>query len=96
VTPPNQNSEAEIGEPTLTGECVPPMIPIGRLLIIVGVVLIILGIILSYSSFFSFLKLGRLPGDIAIKRENFSFYLPITTCIVLSLVLTLIVYLFRK
>jgi len=75
---------------------VPPMIPIGRLLIIVGAVLIILGIILSYSSFFSFLKLGRLPGDIAIKRENFSFYLPITTCIVLSLVLTLIVYLFRK
>jgi len=72
------------------------MIPIGRLLIIVGVVLIILGIILSYSSFFSFLKLGRLPGDITIKRENFSFYFPITTCILLSLILTLVAYLFRK
>lgn len=72
------------------------MIPIGRLLIIVGVVLIILGIIVSYSGFFSFLKLGRLPGDIAIKRESFSFYFPITTCILLSLILTLVVYLFRK
>ena len=72
------------------------MIPIGRLFIIVGVVLVILGIILSYSSFFSFLKLGRLPGDIEIKRESFSFYFPIATCILLSVILTLIVYLFRK
>lgn len=96
MTPPNQHSEAEAGGLTLTGESVLAMIPIGRLLIIVGVVLIILGIILSYSSFFSFLKLGRLPGDITIKRENFSFYFPITTCILLSLILTLVAYLFRK
>jgi len=68
----------------------------GRLLIIVGIVLIVLGLILSYSGFFAFLRLGRLPGDLAIKRENFSLYFPITTCILLSVILTLLVYLFRK
>ncbi|MBZ5498554.1 MAG: DUF2905 domain-containing protein [Acidobacteriia bacterium] len=68
----------------------------GRLLIVVGIVLIVLGLLLSYSNFFSFLKLGRLPGDIAIKRDNFRFYFPITTSILLSLILTLVVYLLKK
>lgn len=72
------------------------MSPMGRLLIVVGVVLIILGIILSYSNFFSFLKLGRLPGDIAINRHGFRFYFPFTTCILLSLVLTLVLYFFKR
>jgi hypothetical protein len=68
----------------------------GRLFIIVGVIFIVVGIILTYSGALSFLKLGRLPGDIAIKRENFRFYFPITTSILLSAVLTLILYLLRK
>ena len=72
------------------------MIPMGRLLIVVGIVLIVLGLLLSYSNVFSFLKLGRLPGDIAIKRDNFRFYFPITTSILLSLILTLVVYLLKK
>ncbi|MGA2260346.1 MAG: DUF2905 domain-containing protein [Acidobacteriota bacterium] len=72
------------------------MSPLGRLLIVVGVVLIILGIILSYSDFFSFLKLGRLPGDIAINRHGVRFYFPLTTCILLSLVLSLVVYFFKR
>jgi hypothetical protein len=72
------------------------MASFGRLLIVLGVVFILLGIVLSYSNIFSFLKLGRLPGDIVVKRENFSFYFPITTSILLSLVITLILYLFRK
>ena len=42
------------------------------------------------------MRLGRLPGDISIKRENFSFYFPITTCILVSLVLTLILYILKK
>jgi len=70
--------------------------PLGRLLIIAGVVLIVLGLIVSFHSFFSFLRLGRLPGDLSIKRENFSFYFPITTCVLLSIILSLILYLFRK
>jgi hypothetical protein len=72
------------------------MLSLGRVLIAAGILLIIVGIILHYSDFFSFLRLGRLPGDISIKRPSFSFYFPITTCILLSLVLTLILYLFRK
>jgi len=73
-----------------------PVPPLGRLLIIAGVVLIVLGLIVSFHSFFSFLRLGRLPGDLSIKRENFSFYFPITTCVLLSIILSLILYLFRK
>ncbi len=72
------------------------MAPVGRWLIVVGVVLLVLGILLGYTHFFSYLRLGRLPGDITIKRESFRLYLPITTCILLSLVLTLILYFFRK
>ena len=72
------------------------MIPLGRFLIILGIICLILGLLLSYTNIFSYLKLGRLPGDILIKRENFQFYFPITTSILLSLVITLIVYLIRK
>lgn len=73
-----------------------PVPPLGRLLVIAGVVLIVIGLIVSFHSFFSFLRLGRLPGDLSIKRENFSFYFPITTCVLLSIILSLILYLFRK
>lgn len=72
------------------------MPPLGRLLIIAGVILIVLGLVVSFHSYFSFLRLGRLPGDLSIKRENFSFYFPITTCVLLSIILSLILYLFRK
>jgi len=72
------------------------MVPLGRFFIILGLALVVLGTVLSFSDFFSFLRLGRLPGDIQIKRENFSFYFPITTCILLSVMLTLLLYLFRK
>lgn len=70
--------------------------PLGRLLIVLGLVLLVAGLLLTYTNFFSSLKLGRLPGDISIRREDFSFYFPITTCILVSLVLTLVFYLLRK
>jgi len=72
------------------------MVPLGRILIILGIALVVLGIILSYSHFFSFLHLGRLPGDIRIRRGSFSFYFPLTTCIILSILLSLVFYIFRK
>ncbi len=72
------------------------MVPLGRVLIILGVVLIVLGVILSYSHFFSFLRLGRLPGDFALRRKNISFYFPLTTSILLSLVITLLLYLIKR
>jgi hypothetical protein len=66
------------------------MPPIGKLFILLGVVFIGIGLLLSLASHFSFFKLGKLPGDIYIKRDNFTFYFPLTTSILLSLLLTLI------
>ena len=63
----------------------------GRLLIYVGLAIALLGALISFG-----LPLGRLPGDIAVKRDNFSFYFPITTSIILSIILTLIFSLFRR
>lgn len=64
-----------------------------RLLIIIGVVFIVLGLLWPL---LSKLGLGRLPGDIAIEREGFRFYFPITTSIIVSLVITLLLWLLRK
>ncbi|HNS79506.1 MAG: DUF2905 domain-containing protein [Syntrophorhabdus sp.] len=67
---------------------------IGKILIISGVVLIIVGIGFMVSDKIPFI--GRLPGDIMIKKERFSFYFPITTSIIISIILTIIFSLFRK
>ena len=63
---------------------------LGRFLVIAGVILVALGLIFMAGSRFSFFGLGRLPGDIAYKGKNFQFYFPIVTCVVLSVVLTLV------
>ncbi|MDE0159195.1 MAG: DUF2905 domain-containing protein [Candidatus Dadabacteria bacterium] len=65
-----------------------------RIIIILGAMLIALGVILPYAAKLDFF--GKLPGDIKIKRENFSFYFPIATCIVLSILLTLLGNLFFR
>ncbi len=64
-----------------------------RLLIFAGVALIVAGVIWSVAERFG---LGRLPGDIAIERENFRFYFPVTTSILISIVLSLLIWLFRR
>lgn len=66
---------------------------LSKLLVILGVALVILGLLWPL---LQKLGLGRLPGDIVIEREGFRFYLPITTSILISLVLTLILWMFRK
>ena len=68
----------------------------GRFFILLGAAFIGIGLLLTLLSQFSFFKLGRLPGDVFIKRGNFSFYFPLTTCILLSLLLTLLLSLFSK
>lgn len=65
-----------------------------RIIIILGAVLIALGVMLPYAAKLDFF--GKLPGDIKIERENFSFYFPIATCIVLSILLTLLGNLFFR
>lgn len=62
----------------------------GKLLIIVGIVFILAGLIITYAPRLPYL--GKLPGDISIERENFRFYLPITSSILVSILLSLIIY----
>ena len=64
-----------------------------RFLVTLGIILVIVGIAWPW---LAKLGLGRLPGDIVIERENFRFYFPITTMIIVSLVVSLLVWLFRK
>ena len=64
-----------------------------RLLIVLGVALLIAGLAWPW---LAKLGLGRLPGDIHIERDDFSFHFPIVTCLVISVVLSLLFWLFRK
>jgi hypothetical protein len=64
-----------------------------RLLIVAGLVLVAAGL---FWPWLSRLPFGRLPGDISIVRDNFSFYFPITTGLLISLVLTIVIWLFRR
>lgn len=66
----------------------------GRPLIIMGLILVAAGLVLSFAPRIPWL--GRLPGDIAIKREHFSFYFPLATSILISAVASLILWLIRK
>jgi Protein of unknown function (DUF2905) len=67
---------------------------LARFLILLGVILIGLGVALLLLP--KIPGLGRLPGDIIIKRENFTFYFPLGTCILVSLILSLIFWLLRR
>ena len=66
---------------------------IQKTLIIIGFLFILLGLLYP---FLKDLGLGRLPGDVIVKKENSSFYFPIVTCIVVSAVISLILMFFRK
>lgn len=69
------------------------MEPFGRIFIILGVVLIIFGIVLTAGGR---LNLGRLPGDIVVERENFRFYFPVMTGIVLSIVISVVLWIYNR
>jgi len=62
---------------------------LGKILLIVGGIIIILGLLLIFGQHIPFF--GKLPGDIVIKKENFTFYFPIVTFIILSIILTVII-----
>jgi len=70
------------------------MSDLGRWLIVAGVILVVVGAVLLLAPKLPWL--GKLPGDISFKRGNFSFYLPLGTCILISIILTLIFWLFRR
>jgi len=60
----------------------------GKMLIFIGIVLIVIGAFITF--------VGRLPGDIYIKKDNFTFYFPITTSILISIILSLLLYFFTR
>lgn len=61
---------------------------LGRLLILVGAILLIAGVALT--------TMGRVPGDLVYRRGNFTFYFPLMTSILLSIVLSVLLWLFRR
>ncbi len=67
---------------------------LGKMLILLGVFIILIGLFLLIGEKIPWL--GRLPGDIIIRRKNFTFYFPIVTSILISIILTLFFMLFRK
>ena len=64
-----------------------------RILIAIGAVLLLVGLLWPW---LSSLGLGRLPGDIRVETENGVFYFPITTCVVISIVLSLVIWFIRR
>ena len=69
--------------------------PAGRALILAGLILVAAGVLVTLLGRLP-LRLGHLPGDIRIHGRNFSFYVPLTTCLLISVVLSLVIWLFRK
>jgi hypothetical protein len=71
------------------------MIDLGKLLLVLGGVIFLIGAVLLLAGRFN-LPLGRLPGDIIYRGKNSVFYFPIVTCILISVVLSLILWLFGR
>ena len=68
---------------------------LGRLLIAAGLLLAALGLLVTFAGRLPF-RIGRLPGDIYFQSKNTSFYFPLTTCIVASILFSLILWIFRR
>ncbi len=70
---------------------------IGKSLVFIGLAIAVTGLIFMYRDSIPLIKnLGRLPGDINIKRENFTFYFPVVTCILLSIIASLLFYIIGR
>lgn len=71
---------------------------LARGLVTIGLIIAAIGLMLLFIPRIPFIGeyMGRLPGDIYIKREGFSFYFPVTTGIIVSIIISLILYLFKK
>ena len=67
---------------------------LGKSIIVFGIVLVIVGIFMTVAG--KVPGIGKLPGDILIKKENFSFYFPLTSCILLSIIISVIMYFLGK
>ena len=68
---------------------------LGRALILVGAVLIVVGVLVTFAGRLPF-RIGRLPGDIYVQGKHSSFYFPLATCLLLSLLFSLFFWIFRR
>lgn len=68
------------------------MAGLGKILILLGIIIAIIGLLFV----FKIPLIGRLPGDISIKGENYQFYFPLTTSIIVSIILSILLYLFSS
>ena len=66
---------------------------LGRILIVVGIIIIAVGILMLFSDR---IGLFKLPGDIVVKKKNFTFYFPLMTSVILSILITLILYIINR
>lgn len=66
----------------------------GKILVVFGIIMIVVGGLFMFGSKIPFI--GRLPGDIIIQKKNFSFYFPITTSIIISIILSIIMWLLGR
>lgn len=73
-----------------------PLGTLGRTLLALGALLAVAGVVLILAERFPGLRIGRLPGDVAIERERWRFYFPLGTSILVSVVLTLLLWLFGR
>jgi len=67
----------------------------GRMLILAGIALIIIGVLVTFGERLP-VRLGRLPGDIVVRGKNGAFYFPVVTCVLLSVVLSLVMWLLNR
>lgn len=72
----------------------PQFQPLGKLIIILGIIILLIGLVVLFWGKIPFL--GKLPGDIYIKKDNYSIYIPIASSILLSIIVSIIMYFFRK
>lgn len=68
--------------------------PLGKGLILFGLLIAAVGVLFLFSEKIGWI--GRLPGDITIRRENFTVHIPLATCLIISVLLSLLIWLFRK
>ncbi len=67
---------------------------LGKSLILIGVVIAVIGLVLTFGQRIPYI--GRLPGDIYYRKDNFAFYFPLATSIIVSVILSLILYLLTR
>ena len=80
---------------TKAGAAIIESCPSAACSIVMGIVLLVAGLVVTFAGRLPF-RLGHLPGDIRIEGKNSAFYFPITTCILLSVLFTLVMWIFRR